>query len=77
MLICNAAVGKSCLRDLSETVHSSGMANTLSSGLPGLYMVKSAKYSSAASNIPVCILVKMMCVSVHSFGMSNKDKSGV
>ena len=55
MLICNAAVGKFCLWVLSEIAHSSGMANTLSSGLPGLYTEKSAKYSSASSDVSVKI----------------------
>ena len=64
-LICRAAVGNSCLPDLSETAHSSGMLNTLSSGLPGLYRVKSARYSSAANKLDLSCCVRKSVNIAH------------
>ena len=47
MLIWRAAVGKEGPWTLGAVSHSPGKVNTASSGRPGIYAVKSAKYSSA------------------------------
>lgn len=76
MLIWKAAVGKVCLLlPGPDGLQMSGKANTESSGLPGLYSVKSARYSSAQTDRQAVSLLHHSGCKARSRLLYNFDKT--